>query len=147
MTPIGGREGIDEPGGVAVIPACHTRIVSDVVAERVYVPRAIRKMIWVTGESGHIPTQRNRNQRSVERQIYKQRNSAESFFNKLKRLRRIDTRSVKLARNDLAVVVLASIRIRIKSARPEASAILYKHPSIGTPRRAAHAFGTQCGHL
>lgn len=88
----------------------------DVVADRGYDARAILERIEATGARGHIPTQRDRKeQRSVDRQIYRQRNLVERFFNKLKHFRRIATRFDKLARNYLAAVLLASIRIRLRA--------------------------------
>ncbi len=88
----------------------------DVVADRGYDARAIIEMIEATGARGHIPTQRDRKQqRSVDRQLYRQRNLVERFFNKLKHFRRIATRFDKLARNYLAAVLLASIRIRLRA--------------------------------
>jgi transposase len=52
--------------------------------------------------------------RTIYPERYRQRNLIERFFNKLKHLRRIATRHDKLARNFLAAVALASIRICIK---------------------------------
>ena len=64
------------------------------------------------GSRAHIPTQRDRKvQRSVDPDLYRQRNLVERFFNKLKHFRRIATRFDKLARNYLAAVLLASIRL------------------------------------
>lgn len=88
----------------------------DVVADRGYDARAILEIIEGTGARGHIPTQRDRKQqRSVDRRLYRQRNLVERFFNKLKHFRRIATRFDKLARNYLAAVLLASIRIRLRA--------------------------------
>lgn len=88
----------------------------DVVADRGYDARAILEQIEATGARGHIPTQRDRKeQRSVDRRLYRQRNLVERFFNKLKHFRRIATRFDKLARNYLAAVLLASIRIRLRA--------------------------------
>ena len=88
----------------------------DVVADRGYDARAILELIEATGARGHIPTQRDRKaQRAVDRGLYRQRNLVERFFNKLKHFRRIATRFDKLARNYLAAVLLASIRIRLRA--------------------------------
>jgi transposase len=88
----------------------------DVVADRGYDARAILEMIEATGARGHIPTQRDRKQqRSVDRELYRRRNLVERFFNKLKHFRRIATRFDKLARNYLAAVLIASIRIRLRA--------------------------------
>ena len=61
-------------------------------------------MIAGHGSEAHIPTQRGRKiQRSVDPELYRQRNLVERFFNKIKHFRRIATRYDKLARNFLAV--------------------------------------------
>lgn len=87
-----------------------------VVADRGYDARALVEGIEAIGATAHIPTQRDRKvQRSVSRHIYRQRNLVERFFCKLKHLRRCATRFDKLARNFLAAVALASIRIWIRS--------------------------------
>ena len=68
--------------------------------------------VKISGGTAHIPSQSNvRVRRSVDPEIYRQRNLVERFFNKLKHFRRIATRFDKLARNYLAAVLLASIRI------------------------------------
>jgi transposase len=50
-------------------------------------------------------------QRSIDLALYRERNLVERFFNKLKHFRRVATRFDKLARNFLAAVLLASIRL------------------------------------
>jgi len=68
------------------------------------------------GGQAHIPTQRDRKQqRSVDRDLYRQRNLIERFFNKLKHFRRVATRYDKLARNFLAAVALTSARLILRS--------------------------------
>ncbi len=52
---------------------------------------------------------------SVDRAIYRQRNLVERLFSKLKHFRRIATRFDKLARNYLAAVLLASIRLWLRA--------------------------------
>jgi transposase len=49
--------------------------------------------------------------RSVDRELYRQRNLVERFFNKLKHFRRIATRYDKTARNFLAATLLAATRL------------------------------------
>ena len=88
---------------------------ADTVGDRGYDAKAILKIITEHGSRPHIPTQRDRkNQRSVDRKLYRQRNLVERFFNKLKHFRRIATRYDKLARNFLAAVAIASCRICIR---------------------------------
>ena len=102
----------------AVVPALIDGLppARDVVADRGYDARAVLETIEATGARGHIPTQRDRtDQRSVDRRLYRQRNRVERFFNKIKHFRRIATRFDKLARNYLAAVLLASIRIRLRA--------------------------------
>ena len=87
----------------------------DLVADRGYDAQYVIDIAQSRGALAHIPTQRDRKiQRSVDRNIYRQRNLVERFFNKLKHFRRIATRYDKLARNFLAAVALASIRLWIR---------------------------------
>ncbi len=75
----------------------------------------ILKLIADHGSCPHIPTQRDRReQRSASHHLYRQRNLVERFFNKLKHFRGIATRYHKLARNFLAAIALACIRLWIK---------------------------------
>jgi transposase len=87
-----------------------------VVGDRAYDWQHLIDLITARGGRAHIPTQRDRKvQRSVDRELYRQRNLIERFFNKLKHFRRVATRYDKLARNYLAAVMLASTRIWIRS--------------------------------
>ncbi len=87
-----------------------------VVADRGYDARALIELIEAAGAKAHIPTQRDRKvQRSVARNIYRQRNLVERYFNKLKHFRRCATRFDKLARNFLAAIALASTRLWTKN--------------------------------
>jgi transposase len=74
----------------------------DLVADRGYDARAIIDLVESRGGRAHIPTCRDRKvQRSVDHDLYRQRNLIERFFNKLKHFRRIATRYDKTARNSL----------------------------------------------
>jgi transposase len=87
----------------------------DVVADRGYFARAIIDLIEARGGKAHIPSQSNvRVRRSVEPELYRQRNLVERFFNKLKHFRAIATRYHKLARNFLAAIALAAVRLWVK---------------------------------
>jgi transposase len=82
------------------------------IADRGYDAQAIVDLVRQTGGEAHIPTQRDRKmQRSIDRELYRQRNLVERFFCKLKHFRGVATRFAKLARNFLAAVLLASIRL------------------------------------
>ena len=101
----------------AAVPALieGLRPARDVVADRGYDARAILELLVAHGSRPHIPTQRDRkSQRCVDPAIYRQRNLVERFFNKLKHFRRIATRYDKLARNFLAAIALASMRLWIR---------------------------------
>lgn len=88
------------------------RLARDVVADRGFFARAIIELIQARGAIAHIPSQSNvRIRRVVDPDVYRRRNLVERFFNKLKHFRRIATRFDKLARNFLAAVILASIRL------------------------------------
>lgn len=84
----------------------------DIVADRGYDAQYILDAAKDRGALAHIPTQRDRKvQRSVDHAIYRRRNLVERFFCKLKHFRRVATRFDKLARNFLAAVAIASVRI------------------------------------
>ena len=88
------------------------RLAHDVVADRGFFSRAIIELIEANGATAYIPSQNNVQGSSVvDLKIYCHRNLAERFFNKLKHFRRIATRFDKLARNYLAAVTLASVRL------------------------------------
>jgi transposase len=93
-------------------PACAQR---EAIADRGYSARSIIELFATRGTTAHIPSQSNvRVVRTVDLERYRQRNLVERFFNKLKHLRRIATRYDQLARNFLAAIALASIRIAIR---------------------------------
>ena len=86
------------------------------IADRGYDWQYLVDLVASPGGRAHIPTQRDRKvQRSVNAELYRQRNLIERFFNKLKHFRRIATRYDKLARNFLAAVMLASVRIQMRA--------------------------------
>ncbi|HXA37591.1 MAG TPA: IS5 family transposase [Phenylobacterium sp.] len=86
------------------------------VADRGYDAQAIIDLVRIRGGCAHIPTQRDRKvQRSIDPEIYRQRNLVERYFCKLKHFRRVATRFDKLARNFLAAVLLASTRLWLRA--------------------------------
>ena len=52
---------------------------------------------------------------AFSRDLYRMRNLVERFFDKLKQIRRIATRNEKRAANYLAMIKLATIRIRLRT--------------------------------
>jgi transposase len=81
----------------------------DLLADRGYDAQAILDQVAAAGGRAHIPTCRDRKvQRSVDRDLYRQRNLVERFFNKLKHFRRIATRYDKHAQNFLSAVLIAA---------------------------------------
>jgi transposase len=59
-----------------------------------------------------IPPKANRkDQRKIDRHLYKERHLVENFFCKIKRYRRVATRYEKTAANFLGFVLFASIRV------------------------------------
>ena len=99
------------PDLFALLPTAST-----VVADRGYDSRAIIDLVADRGGLAHIPTQsRVKLQRSVEPSLYRQRNLVERYFCNLKQFRRIATRFEKLARNFLAAVALASVRLWLRA--------------------------------
>jgi transposase len=101
----------------AAVPALidGLRPARDTVADRGYDAKATLELLLSHGTRPHIPTQSDRRrQRSVDHALYRQRNLIERFFNKIKHFRRIATRYDKLARNYLAAVLLASIRLWLR---------------------------------
>jgi putative transposase len=62
-----------------------------------------------------IPPKRNRKlQRDYDKDLYKERNRIERFFNKLKQFRRVATRYDKLLANFMGFVKLAAIAIWLR---------------------------------
>jgi transposase len=80
------------------------------IADKAYDSDRFIDEIESTGAEAVIPPRRNRNEeRSYDKEAYKQRNVVERFINGIKQCRRVATRYEKTARNFLAVVQLASI--------------------------------------
>ena len=97
----------------AAVPLIESlRRTRDLVADRGYDAKALIELAQTRNVCAHIPTQRDRKmQRSVDRNIYRQRKLVDRFFNKLGHFRSVATRFDKLARNFLAAVALASVRL------------------------------------
>jgi len=106
----------DGEGTLARLRAQRTELIDPKVAENW---GHIVKLIETNGGTVHIPSQSNvQVRRVVDLKIYRHRNLVERFFNKLKHFRRIATRFDKPARNYLAAVTLASIRLWMRHYEP-----------------------------
>ncbi len=111
LTPGQASDKATAPALVEALPAANA-----FVGDRGYDARDLVDLINVRGGRAQIPTQRDRKiQRSVDPNLYRQRNLIERFFCKLKHFRRIATRFDKLARNFLAAVMLASTRLWVRA--------------------------------
>jgi transposase len=99
------------PGLLAGLPTPLT-----VVADRGYDSNAVLDLITRSGARANIPScSRRIVRRSVDPDIYRQRNLIERFFCRIKQFRRIATRFDKLARNFHAAVLLGAIRIWLRA--------------------------------
>jgi len=86
-----------------------------VLADRAYDADRLRDSIIDAKATPVIPPKRNRRcQHDYDREIYKERNQIERFFNKLKHFRRVATRYDKLLVNFMGFVTLAAIAIHLR---------------------------------
>jgi transposase len=89
---------------------------SVVIADKGYDADWIRARIRDQGAIPNIPNKANRMRRyRWQKQLYKERNLIERFFNKLKHFRRIATRYDKLGAAFFAFIQLAAVRIWLRS--------------------------------
>lgn len=85
-----------------------------VLADRAYDANKIIEYITFNSAVAVIPSRKNRKvQRDYDKEVYKNRNQIERFFNKLKQFRRIATRYDKLSSSFLSLVQLAATLIII----------------------------------
>jgi transposase len=85
------------------------------LADRAYDSNALRQMMADRGAWANIrPMARRVEQPAFSSFLYRYRNRVECFFSKLKHFRAIATRYEKYARNYLALIKLASIRIWLR---------------------------------
>jgi len=83
-----------------------------VIADKAYDSDALLGTIRQQGAEAVIPPTANRTEaRDYDRHLYKERNLAERFINRIKRCRRVATRYEKTARNYLAFVQVAAIMV------------------------------------
>jgi putative transposase len=86
-----------------------------VLADKAYDSDRLRNAILEAGAEVVIPPKRNRRvQHGYDREIYKERNRVERFFNKLKHFRRVATRYDKLLANFMGFVTIAAIAILLR---------------------------------
>ena len=85
------------------------------IGDKGYDADSLLEKIAGQGSQIVIPPKRNRKtQRAYDKNLYKQRNLIERFFNKLKHFRRVATRYDKLLANFMGFVKLAAIAIWIR---------------------------------
>lgn len=86
-----------------------------VLADRAYDADRFHDSILEAQATPVIPPKHNRRyQHDYDREIYKERNRIERFFNKLKHFRRVATRYDKLLANFMGFVTLAAIAIQLR---------------------------------
>jgi transposase len=86
-----------------------------VIADRGYDKKALVESIVRRGAEAVIPTQRDRKQqREIDRHLYRERNLAERFWSKAKQYRRVATRYDKKAANFLAFAKVAAMMIMLQ---------------------------------
>lgn len=85
------------------------------IADKGYDADHLADRIENRGTEVVIPPKRNRKvQRPYDRDLYKERNRIERFFNRLKQFRRVATRYDKLLQNFMGFVKLAAIAIWLR---------------------------------
>ena len=86
-----------------------------VIADRGYDKQALVEEIESRGAQAVIPTQKDRKeQRQVDPHLYRERNLAERFWQKVKQYRRVATRYEKKAANFLAFVKVAAMMVMLR---------------------------------
>jgi putative transposase len=104
----GGQEA-DINQGVALIEGHDPKAV---IADKSYDGDNFVEAIEATGAEAVIPPKKNRIfKREYDKTIYKERNLAERFINRIKQFRRVATRYDKTARNFLGFVHVAAIMV------------------------------------
>jgi len=83
-----------------------------VLADKGYDSGDLLKYVASLDAEAVIPSKKNRKvQRPLNRELYKDRNKVERFFNRVKHYRRIATRYEKTARNYMAILHLVSTMV------------------------------------
>ena len=83
-----------------------------VIADKGYDDEALVTRIEASDAAAVIPPRRNRRfQRAYDQHLYKERNLAERFINRIKQYRRVATRYEKTARNFMGFIQVAAIMV------------------------------------
>jgi transposase len=86
-----------------------------VIADKGYDKKALVEEIESRGAQAVIPTQKDRkDQREIDRYLYRERNLCERFWSRAKQFRRVATRYEKKATNFLAFVWVAALMVMLK---------------------------------
>src|SRR5262249_53665856 len=86
-----------------------------VIADRGYDSKALVAEVEGRGAEAVIPTQKGRKeQRDIDRHLYRERNVCERFWQKAKQFRRVATRYEKKAANFLAFVHVAAMMVMLR---------------------------------
>jgi putative transposase len=86
-----------------------------VIADKGYDSKALVAEVEGRGAEAVIPTQKSRKvQRDIDRHLYRERNVAERFWQKVKQYRRVATRYEKKAVNFLAFVYVAAVMVMLR---------------------------------
>lgn len=86
--------------------------VVSILADRAYDSNRIVEYIESESAKAVIPSRKNRKtERDYDKEVYKNRNQIERFFNKIKQCRRVATRYDKLITSFLSVIQLAATLI------------------------------------
>ena len=86
-----------------------------VIADKGYDKKALVEVVESRGAEAVIPTQKGRKeQRVIDRHLYRERNVCERFWSKAKQYRRVATRYDKKAANFLAFAWVAALMVMLK---------------------------------
>lgn len=86
-----------------------------VIADTGYDADRLVEVVSASGATAVIPPRRNRKvARDFDRDVYKERNQIERFFNKLRQFRRVATHYDKLLANYIGFVKFAAIAIWLR---------------------------------
>jgi transposase len=119
-------DGLGNPVELALSPGqqaditCAPALLGDhrpgaVIADKGYDSAALVGAIEARGAEAVIPAQKDRKaQRAIDRHLYKERNQAERFINRVKHYRRVATRYDKTDRNYLAFVHVAAVMVLLR---------------------------------